>query len=103
MGRIAFAALAIYCVIWLIGFAFPGFDRALYGHHGAHFNAAQAASFIEKNSDIQNATCNTQDTNGWDYACTYRDSEEGMLHRIGVEKNGLSSGEVPIGQPLPPR
>ena len=103
MGRIAFAALAIFCAIWLLGFAFPGFDRALYGHHGANFSAAQAAAFIGKNNDIQNATCDTEDTNGWDYACTYTYSQDGTLLRMGVEKNGLSSGSVPIGHPLPPR
>lgn len=104
MARIAFAALAIYCVIWLLGFAFPGFDRALYwNHHGAHFSAAQAASFIEQNSAIQNATCNTNDTNGWDYACTYTYPRDGTLYRMGVEKNGVSSGSVPVGQSLPPR
>ena len=102
MGRIAFAALAIFCAIWLLGFAFPGFDRALYGHHGVKMSAAQAALFIGKNSDIQNPTCNTQDTNGWDYACTYT-SPDGTVLRLGVQKNGLSSGTVPIGQPLPPR
>ena len=62
MGRIAFAALAIFCAIWLLGFAFPGFDRALYGHHGANFSAAQAASLIGKNSDIQNPACDAHDT-----------------------------------------
>lgn len=103
MGRVAFAALAIFCAIWLLGFAFPGFDRALYGHHGAHFSATQAASFIGKNSDIQNPTCDTQDTNGWDYACTYTDPHDGSLYRMGVQKNGLSSGSVPVGQALPPR
>ena len=25
MGRIAFAALAVFCAIWLLGFALPGF------------------------------------------------------------------------------
>ena len=104
MGRIAFAALAIFCATWLLGFAFPGFaHRSLYGHHGANFSAAQAASLIGKNSDIQNPTCDTKDTNGWDYACTYTYSQDGTLLRMGVEKNGLSSGSVPIGQPLPPR
>ena len=103
MGRIAFAALAIFCAIWLLGFAFPGFDRALYGHHGAHFSAAQAASLIEQNSDITNATCNTQDTSGWDYSCRYTYSRDGTLMRVGVEKNGLMSGSVLVGQPLPPR
>jgi hypothetical protein len=102
LARIAFAALAIFCAIWLLGFAFPGVDRAIYGHHGANFSAAQAASFIEKNSDIQNASCDTEDTNGWDYACTYTYSQDGLL-RMGVQKNGLSSGSVPVGKPLPPR
>ena len=103
MARMAFAALVIFCAIWLLGFAFPGVDQAIYGHHDAKFSAAQAAAFIEKNSDIQNATCDTQDTNGWDYACTYTYSQDGTRLRMGVEKNGLSSGSVPVGQPLPPR
>jgi hypothetical protein len=103
VARVAFAVLAIFCAFWLLGFVFPGVDRAIYGHHGAKMSAAQAATFIEQNSDIQNATCDTQDTNGWDYACTYTYSRDGTSFRMGVEKNGLSSGSVPLGQPLPPR
>lgn len=100
MARIAFAALAIFCAIWLLGFAFPG---ALYRHNGITMSPAQAASWVERNSDMQNAICDTQDTNGWDYACAYTYSQDGTLHRVGLQKNGLMSGEVPVGQPLPPR
>jgi hypothetical protein len=90
-------------VIWLIGFAFPGFDRALYWHHhGAHFSEARAATWVEQDSDTQNATCNTLDTNGWDYACSYT-SPDGTVLQVGVQKNGLMSGTVPLGNPLPPR
>ncbi|HUK94032.1 MAG TPA: hypothetical protein VLU96_03140 [Gaiellaceae bacterium] len=103
MARVAFAVLSIFCALWLLGYAFPGVDRALYGHHGLKMSPAQAASFIEKSSVIENATCNTQDTNGWDYACTYTYSRDGTLFRMGVQKNGLSSGSVPMGQSLPPR
>jgi hypothetical protein len=103
VGRIAFAALAIFCAIWLVGFLFPGVDRAIYGHHGVKMSPIRAASFIEQNSDITNATCDTNDTSGWDYSCTYTYSQDGTLMRVGVEKNGLMSGSVTVGQPLPPR
>ena len=67
----------------------PGIPhRSLYGHHGANFSAAQAASLIGKNSDIQNPTCDTKDTNGWDYACTYTYSQDGTLLRMVSRRTG---------------
>ena len=105
MARIAFAVLSIFCAIWLLGYAFPGIDETIYRdrHPGLNMSPAQAESFIEKDSVIENATCITQDTNGWDYACTYTDSHDGTLFRMGVQKTGQSSGFVPVGHSLPPR
>lgn len=53
-----------------------------------------------------NLQCTTNDTDGWDYVCTYVDRRTGQPRKLGVKASadGIQSisGWVQVSEPLPP-
>lgn len=74
------------------------------GFGSKSMSATQVAAYFQRTFPMQNVTCTTKDTAGWQYACTFTDPQ-GTRSKIGADiHNGtpFGSGTVRAGDPLPP-
>jgi hypothetical protein len=73
------------------------------GFGGSSMSTAQVAAYFQRTFPMQDVSCTTTDTGGWQYACTFTDPQ-GTRLKIGADlHNGtpFGSGTVPANAPLP--